>query len=58
VISRRPTFSRSPAPGRRLFLIMRNPAARPIPSKSGLSPPERLDRPVSPKFPDRGSAPR
>jgi hypothetical protein len=58
VTSRRPTFTRSPAPGRRLFLIMRNPAAWPTPGKSGISPPERLDRRVSQKFPDRGSAPK
>ena len=53
-----PTFTRSPALGRRLFLIIRNPAARPTPRKSRVSPPECLDRPVSPKFPDHGSAPR
>jgi hypothetical protein len=38
VISRRPTFTRSPVPGRRLFLIMRNPAVRPTPSKSRNQP--------------------
>ena len=58
VISRRPTFTRSPAPGRRLFLIMRNPAVRPTPSKSGISPLECLDRPVFPKYPNRRSVPR
>src|SRR5688572_983849 len=43
MIGRRPALTRSPAPGRRFFVI---------------SPPERPDRQVFPVFPDRRSAPR